>query len=141
MKRRRQTVLDFADRVECARSRIQGVGVFARGRLPGRRKIGELGGEVRLMEELMAEIGGERQMYVVELIDGWALDCRKGTRFKYLNHSCRPNCFLRRRGLGIEVFTLRSIRPGEELTVDYICTPHDGGMRCRCGAEGCRGTL
>ena len=36
---------------------------------------------------------------------------------------------------------LRDIRPGEEITCDYISTHHPDDYRCRCKAEGCRGTI
>jgi SET domain-containing protein len=41
----------------------------------------------------------------------------------------------------VEFYALRKIAPGEELTVDYGQTHHQGRLACRCGAEGCRGAL
>lgn len=40
-----------------------------------------------------------------------------------------------------EFYALRVIEVGEELTVDYGETHHDGKLACRCSAPGCRGAL
>jgi SET domain-containing protein len=37
--------------------------------------------------------------------------------------------------------SLRRIRKGEELTVDYNYDDTDETMRCICGASGCRGII
>jgi len=60
---------------------------------------------------------------------------------RFTNHSCRPNARLSIENGRVEFFSLRVIAPGEELTVDYGETHHDGKLACRCGAEGCRGAL
>lgn len=56
------------------------------------------------------------------------------------NHSCDPNAGLRRRS---ELFAIRDILAGEEITYDYSMTvaPTEWGMGCRCGARNCRVTL
>ncbi|HPP84032.1 MAG TPA: SET domain-containing protein-lysine N-methyltransferase, partial [Rubrivivax sp.] len=41
----------------------------------------------------------------------------------------------------VEFYALRAIEPGEEITVDYGETHHEGRLACRCGAPGCRGAL
>ncbi len=57
----------------------------------------------------------------------------------YHNHSCEPNT-----GIGDEVtiVALRSIGPGEELTIDYAMFEADEDWvmpwECRCGARTCR---
>ena len=40
-----------------------------------------------------------------------------------------------------EFYALRDIRKGEELTVDYEDSHHEGRLRCRCGAARCRGWI
>jgi SET domain-containing protein len=67
----------------------------------------------------------------------------------YLNHSCSPNCYIKMKTIAIkDVYTLRNIEKGEELTVDYTLTAVDqfAGMGfweldCKCGSENCRGKL
>lgn len=56
------------------------------------------------------------------------------------NHSCDPNAGLRKRS---ELFTIRDIRKGEEITYDCSSTiaPTEWAMTCKCGSTKCRKTL
>lgn len=56
------------------------------------------------------------------------------------NHSCDPSAGLRK---NCELFALRTIHDGEEITFDYSLTvaPTKWSMECRCGAKICRQTL
>jgi uncharacterized protein len=123
------------------RSRLDGRGLFARGELPARRKLGEISGELVALPGAWNTAAGRKKIDLVQVSARRALDCSRGNHFKYLNHSCAPNCYLRVYKRKVEVYTLRRIEPGAELTVDYGETPHDRGMRCRCGAPACRGTV
>jgi uncharacterized protein len=66
------------------------------------------------------------------------------TPFRYLNHSCEPNCELveweAEPGEEPEVWVhaLRSVRPNDQLTIDYAW-PADAAIRCKCGSASCRG--
>ncbi len=54
-----------------------------------------------------------------------------GNLARFINHSCRPNCYSRVVGDTIWICAARPIAPGEELTYDY----HTGGaarIPCRC---------
>ncbi|MEO7387372.1 MAG: SET domain-containing protein-lysine N-methyltransferase, partial [Gammaproteobacteria bacterium] len=64
-----------------------------------------------------------------------------GRGFRYINHSCAPNTFTRLTRHRAEFYALRRIRAGEELTVDYGRSHHDGRRRCQCGAADCRGWI
>jgi SET domain-containing protein len=64
-----------------------------------------------------------------------------GNHFKYMNHSCAPNCYMRLYRGRVEFYTLRPIAAGEELTCDYGLTHHNGTLVCRCRSAGCRGRL
>jgi SET domain len=58
----------------------------------------------------------------------------------FINHSCEPNsAFTGERTL----VALRSIAPGEEVTMDYSTTEADvdWSMSCACGTSQCRSTL
>lgn len=127
--------------VRVGRSGIEGRGVFAAVDLPPRRKLGELTGDLVRLPQARRAIEGDARIYFVELSRRWALDCTRGNAFKHLNHSCAPNCYLRTFRQRLEVYTLRQLPAGTELTVDYGQTPHRGGMRCHCGAPRCRGRL
>ena len=122
-------------------SGIHGRGIFAASALPARRKLGEVTGKrVRLPEARQAVVRQPR-IYLVELTRRYALDCSTGNDFRHLNHSCRPNCYLRVAHGRVEVYAKAAIPAGIELTVDYGVTPHEGGMTCRCGAPRCKGVL
>lgn len=56
---------------------------------------------------------------------------------RYINHSCEPNCGIKRR---YEIVAMRTIRPGEQVTWDYEMTENSPWwkMRCRCGSKICR---
>lgn len=119
-------------------SPIHGLGVFAIKGLPGRRKIGEVGGRIVDARRALKEAARSRRIYFVQLDDRHGLDCSKGNAFGRLNHSCRPNCYLRIYGHRVEVYTLRPIKRDEELVIDYGQTPHSGGMKCSCGQSECK---
>ncbi|HEX5129391.1 MAG TPA: SET domain-containing protein, partial [Usitatibacter sp.] len=120
-------------------SRFAGRGLFAGGAIPARAKIGEYEGEVIGLREARRRARGRKIVAIVEL-EHHALDA-KGMRrgFRYINHSCDPNTFFRCTADRAEVYALRAIRAGEELTCDYGESQHEGRLRCRCGAEKCRG--
>jgi uncharacterized protein len=124
------------------RSRIQGRGLFALADIPARRKLGELGGELITQREARRRARGARCVKIVEFEDGTALDVsRLGGPFKYVNHSCEPNAFMRRYRGRVEFYALRPVEAGEEVTCDYGETHHNGALACRCGSERCRGRI
>jgi len=122
-------------------SEIHGRGLFSRQRLPGRRKIGEIGGRRVKLPAAWAGVEKQARIYLIELNPRSALDCSTDPIFRHVNHSCRPNFYLRIIRDRVEIYALKAIPPGVELTVDYGETPHAGGMSCRCGVRGCRGSL
>lgn len=127
--------------LEVRRSRINGRGLFAAARLPGRRKLGEIGGRLVRLPQAWREVGKADCICLIEIDPRTALDCSGGNSFRFLNHSCAANCYMRIAHRRVEVYTRRPIRAGEELTVDYGITPHQDGMRCGCGAPRCKGRL
>jgi SET domain-containing protein len=124
------------------RSPIQGRGLFALSPVPARRKLGELGGERITEREARRRARQRGRIAIVEFGDGTALDAsRGGTHFRYVNHSCAPNAYMRRAYGRVEFYSLRPIEPGEEVTCDYGETHHDGKLPCRCGSPHCRRLL
>ena len=124
-----------------APSRLVGQGLFAGTRIPARAKIGEFEGEVIGIREARRRARGRRIVAIVEL-EGFALDATDtGRGFRFINHSCEPNTFMRCTPARAEFYALRAIRAGEELTVDYGDSHHDGKLACRCGAVRCRGFI
>lgn len=128
--------------VTVAYSPIDGQGVFAAEAIPARRKIGEIRGESISVEEARIRATRVERIMIVELSVRKAIDFAKSDDpMRFTNHSCAPNARLFI-GFGrVEFYALRDIEPGEEITVDYGESHHEGRLRCACGAPNCRGAL
>ena len=128
--------------VDVRASRIDGQGAFAAEAIPARRKIGEIRGEAVSVREARRRAKGVARIMIVELSDKRAIDASRSTDpLRFTNHSCQPNAVLRIRQGRVEFYAMRDVKPGEELTVNYGETHHEGKLRCRCGAAGCVGRL
>ena len=128
--------------VDVQTSPIDGHGVFAAESVPARAKIGEIRGEAISVEEARIRATRHERIMIVELSARRAIDFTKSTApMRFTNHSCRPNARLCIDNGRVEFYALRVIEAGEELTVDYGETHHDGQLACRCGAPACRGAL
>lgn len=123
-------------------SRIDGQGAFAAEAIPARRKIGEIRGEAISVREARRRAKGVARIMIVELSDKRAIDASNSADpMRFTNHSCQPNAVLRIRQGRVEFYAMRDVAVGEELTVNYGETHHEGQLRCRCGAPGCIGRL
>lgn len=128
--------------VEVRASPIDGRGAFAAEPVPARRKIGEIRGESITVEEARIRATRSVRIMIVELSARRAIDfSRSADPMRFTNHSCRPNAQLVIRNGRVEFYARRAIVPGEEITVDYGESHHEGRLACRCGAPGCRGAL
>ena len=128
--------------VDIKPSRIDGRGAFAAVAIPARRKIGEIRGESISVREARRRARGVERIMIVEVSERRAIDASQSVDpLRFTNHSCRPNAVLRIRQGRVEFYALRDVAPGEELTVDYGETHHEGRLPCRCGAPGCAGFL
>lgn len=125
-----------------APSPIDGLGVFAAEPIAAARKIGEIRGEAISVDEARIRATRSERIMIVELSPRRAIDFSKSAdAMRYTNHSCRPNARLSIAHGRVEFYALRAIREGEEITVDYGETHHQGTLACRCGAPGCAGWL
>jgi uncharacterized protein len=128
--------------VAVANSRIDGQGAFAAEAISPRLKIGEIRGEAISVAEARIRATRSERIMIVELSAKRAIDfSRSCDPMRYTNHSCQPNARLCIRQGRVEFYALRAIAVGEEITVDYGETHHEGRLSCRCGAPGCRGAL
>jgi SET domain-containing protein len=67
----------------------------------------------------------------------------------YMNHSCEPNCCVKMKTIAVkDIYAIREIRKGEELTHDYTATAVDqfAGKgfwqeECKCESKRCRKIL
>jgi uncharacterized protein len=128
--------------VEARPSAIDGLGVFALEAVSPRLKIGEIRGESISVDEARVRATRSERIMIVELSERRAIDfSRSADPMRYTNHSCQPNARLCIRNGRVEFYALRHIKTGEEVTVNYGQTHHEGRLPCRCGAPGCIGRL
>lgn len=115
-----------------------GKGVFAARDISSGVEIGRVTGTVIDDPEYSSN-------YCIDL--GGPLSLEPGEPFRFLNHSCEPNCelvFYEANPEGgwplptIFVETITRVRGGEQLTIDYGW-PADHAIACLCGAATCRG--
>ena len=124
------------------KSEIDGHGVFAAEMIPPRLKIGEIRGEAISCAEGRRRAASLQRIMIVEVSPRTAIDASKSTDpMRFTNHSCQANARLAIIAGRIEFYALRAIEPGEEITVNYGKTHHEGKLRCRCGAPNCVGAL
>jgi len=128
--------------VAVRKSRIDGFGVFAAEDVPAQRKIGEIRGETISVSEARRRAQGKARIMIVEISAKKAIDASGSTDpMRFTNHSCQPNARLQIRDGRVEFYALRDIAPGQEITVNYGETHHEGTLACRCGQPGCIGFL
>ncbi len=123
-------------------SPIDGRGCFATSFFQKGRKIAEYAGERITTREAERRARKRRVLRICAVDRRWSLDgSRGGNGTHYINHSCRPNAYMRVTRGHILFMALRDILPGEEITVDYETTHHSDQKRCLCKAPNCRGTI
>lgn len=128
--------------VSVRRSGIDGFGAFAAEPIPAHRKIGEIRGETISVAEARRRAAGKSRIMIVEISVRKAIDASKSEDpMRFTNHACSPNARLTIRDGRVEFYALRPIEPGEEITVNYGETHHEGTLACRCGAANCVGWL
>jgi len=126
------------------KSKIDGKGAYANKSIPGRKKVGSLGGVVISKREANKRVKalGNTSIAMVELWNGKVIDASVNSNaLRYVNHCCTPNTYMRVCGYHVEFYALRTIKKGEELTCDYGDTHHAGTRRCTCGSPQCRGFI
>ena len=136
--------------VEVRRSGVHGWGVFARNALRAGQVIGEYTGKRYAAGEVEAVDWNDQLTYLFGLSDGSVIDgAQGGNATRHINHACDPNAeAVESDGaageLIVTVRTLRNVRAGEEVFLDYALVidgddPSD--YPCACGQARCRGTL
>ena len=125
-----------------APSRIHRWGVYAGENIPAKRKVIEYTGERISRTETKRRALSADFVYLFTLDDYWTIDgAVGGSGAEYINHSCQPNLASRIVKGHILYMSLREIKRGEELTVDYRFDKKVERIDCRCGSPGCRGTI
>ena len=128
-------------KMEIRRSKIHRFGVYALEPIPANRKVMEYTGERCNRMETKRRGEGE-YTYLYTLDSYWTLDgAVGGSGAEIINHSCEPNLVGRIMKGHILYMSLRPIKRGEELTIDYNFEKNTGSNKCGCGTPSCRGTL
>ena len=123
-------------------SAIDGMGAFAAEAIPARLKIGEIRGESISVSDARIRATRHERIMIVEVSPRRAIDFSKSEDpMRFTNHSCGPNARLCIRQGRVEFYALRAIVSGEEITVNYGETHHEGRLACRCGAAACVGRI
>ena len=129
--------------IQKRQSGIHGWGVFATRTIPKNARIIDYAGEkISNQESLKRERRyiSRGHIWCFKLTNRTVIDAGIGGNIaRYINHACRPNCYVDVDGRHIWIRASRAIRTGEELTYDYN-TDGVAGIPCRCRPR-CRRTL
>lgn len=122
----------------CVRMTDKGLGLFALKRFKQGEPLGEVTGEYIPDVNYSSDYGMFFKEGCVE----------PDAPFRYMNHSCEPNCELveweirdeqnQVKDYILSVYATRVIRPGEEICIDYAW-PAENAIPCKCGSKKCRG--
>ncbi|KAH7830012.1 putative histone-lysine n-methyltransferase ashh1 [Monocercomonoides exilis] len=130
----------------------RGWGLFAEEDLSPGQFVIEYTGEVidlEMLKKRLLEYDGESNFYFLSLGGNEFIDAsRKGSRARFINHSCEPLCVTQKwTVLGEECVGVfvgdKMIKKGTELTMDYQWESVSSAtlQKCRCGSAKCRGYL
>ncbi|XP_036437673.1 histone-lysine N-methyltransferase 2C isoform X1 [Colossoma macropomum] len=145
----RRMKAEWKSNVYLARSRIQGLGLYAARDIENNTMVIEYIGtiirnEVANRKEKMYE-SQNRGVYMFRIDSEHVIDATiTGGPARYINHSCAPNCIAEvvtfERGHKIIISSNRRIQRGEELCYDYKFDLEDDQHKipCHCGAVNCR---
>lgn len=117
------------------RSKLHGWGVFAREPINKNKRIIDYSGE--LISNRQSESREDRYLrggciWVFRVNRYWSRDAAVGGNVaRFINHSCKPNCYTEVVDKTIWVRAARTIAAGEELTYNYN-TEGDKTIPCRC---------
>jgi uncharacterized protein len=129
--------------IEKRRSDIHRWGVFATEVIPKNKRIIDYAGEkISNKESLKREIRYLKSGHIwcFKLTNRTVIDgAVNGNIARFINHSCRPNCYVHIVDGIIWIRAARRIRRNEELTYNYN-TDGEGQIRCRC-RTGCQALL
>ena len=117
------------------KSKLHGVGVFALVPINKNKRIIDYAGE--LITNKQSESREDRYLrngciWVFRVNRAWSRDANvDGNVARFINHSCKPNCWVDVVDKTIWIRAARNIAVGEELTYDYN-TEGDKNIPCRC---------
>jgi SET domain-containing protein len=129
--------------IERRKSKIQGWGVYATKTITKNTRIIHYAGEkISNRESLKRERRYLRKGHIwcFKLTNRTVIDAGVGGNLaRFINHSCRSNCYIDIKKGVIWIRASRAIRKGEELTYHYN-TDGEALIKCRC-RPGCQSLL
>jgi len=129
-------------KLRVAKSKIHRWGVYADEPIPANRKIIEYTGEMINRKETKRRAASTDLIYLFTVNSYWTKDGSVGgSGAEYVNHSCEPNVRAWVVKDHILYMSMRAIKKGEELTIDYNFDKHVEKVLCACGTKTCRGTI
>ncbi|GFY42913.1 hypothetical protein TNIN_142091 [Trichonephila inaurata madagascariensis] len=145
----RKMKIEWRNNVYLARSRIQGLGLYAARDMEKHTMVIEYIGQLirnEISERNEAIYDAQnRGVYMFRLDENRVIDATLcGGLARYINHSCNPNCVAEvvqiDRENKILIITNRRVSRGEELSYDYKFEVEDDQHKipCLCGAPNCR---
>lgn len=109
-----------------------GLGLFTQTTIPIDKRIVEYTGPILTNEEVDKRAG----KYFFELDEKHSIDGSSRENIaRYINHSCRPNARGYTTGRRIWIWSLREIKAGEQITIDYgesYFNDHIKPVGCKC---------
>ncbi len=110
--------------------------------------VGEIITDEKFHDRMTNLYSKDEHHYTMKLTQNLVIDAyRMGSIARFANHSCSPNCEFQKWSVdGLQrmcMFSLRTIKPGEELTYDYNfqCFNLEAQQPCYCESSKCRGTI
>lgn len=119
------------DKIIIKKSKIKGRGLFAKRDIKMGKIIGIVNGPIVPDNEESYKKYGEDHLHSIS----YSKAILNSNFTKYTNHSCDPNCGLEN---GIKLVSMRDIKKGEEITIDYDTLEYNWEMVCNCGSPKCR---
>jgi SET domain-containing protein len=130
-------------RIGRRRSKIQGYGVFALEPINKNKRIIDYAGELITNEQSKDREDrylSKNCIWVFRVNRRWNRDAAVGGNVaRFINHACKPNCWIEIADKTIWIRASRAIQKGEELTYDYS-TDGDKTIPCSC-RPGCKTKL
>lgn len=129
--------------IERRKSKIEGWGVFATETIPKNKRIIDYAGEKIPNKESLkreAKYLAKGHIWCFKLTSRTAVDAMVGGNIaRFINHSCKPNCYVQIIDGVIWIRAAKTIRKGTELNYDYN-TDGEAEIKCRC-RPGCKNFL
>jgi hypothetical protein len=129
--------------IERRKSKIHGWGVYATTTIPKNTRITHYAGEkISNQESLTRErlYMKRGHIWCFKVTNRTVIDAGVGGNVaRFINHACRPNCYIEIKDGVIWIRAARTIAKGQEITYHYN-TDGDALIKCRCRA-GCQTLL